>query len=115
MSSDPTLCVGKKPTTKDQGPTTFLEFCMSHEWKTYRTRYTIRAHRLDQPFTFTDMNGREHHGRPGDYLIESREGLRLSPREVFEDVYVAMEAAESIPSRSLDRVQPLADTANLPV
>jgi hypothetical protein len=88
---------------------------MPDDWKTYRTRFVVRAKRLTQPFTFTDMNGREHHGRPGDYLIESREGLRLSPREVFEDVYVAMEAAESLPSRSLDRVQPLADTAILPV
>ncbi len=88
---------------------------MQDDWKTYRTRFVVRAKQLSEPFTFTDSDGREHHGRPGDYVIESREGLRISRREIFEDVYVAMEACESIPSRSLDRVQPLANTANLPV
>lgn len=88
---------------------------MPDDWKTYRTRFVVRAKQLTQPFTFTDINGREHCGRPGDYLIESRDGLRISRREIFEDVYVAMEAAESIPSRSLDRVQPAAQPLNLPV
>lgn len=88
---------------------------MPDDWKTYRTRFVVRAKQLTQPFTFIDINGHEHHGRPGDYVIESRDGLRISRREIFEDVYVAMEAAGSIPSRSLSRVQPLANTANLPV
>lgn len=67
---------------------------MSDDWKTYRTRFVVRAKQLTEPFTFADINGHEHHGRTGDYVIESREGLRISRREVFEDVYVAMESAE---------------------
>ena len=88
---------------------------MPDDWKTYRTRFVVRARQLTQPFTFTDSTGRAHHGRPGDYLIESRDGLRISRREIFEDVYVVMEAVESIPSRSLGRVQPPSGQANLPV
>lgn len=87
---------------------------MPDDWKTYRTRFVVRARQLTQPFTFTDINGHEHCGRPGDYLIESRDGLRISRREIFEDVYVAMEAIESIARRSLDQVQPAAQPANLP-
>jgi hypothetical protein len=88
---------------------------MPDDWKTYRTRFVVRAKQLTQPFSFIDINGREHLGRPGDYLIESRDGLRISRREIFEDVYVAMEAIQSIPSRSLDSVQPHSEHANLPV
>ncbi len=113
---------------------------MSDDWKTYRTRFVVRAKQLTEPFTFNDVNGREHRGRSGDYLIESREGLRISRREIFEDVYVPMEVAATIPSCSSDRdvvkagghdfnraeipgseigalapVQPPAEHANLPV
>ncbi len=87
---------------------------MPPDWKTYRTRFVVRAKQLTEPFTFSDNDGRVHHGRTGDYVIESREGLRISRREIFEDVYVAMEA-EGVPSRTFDRVQPLANTVNLPV
>jgi hypothetical protein len=73
---------------------------MQPDWKTYRTRFVVRARQLTEPFTFTDTNGHEHHGRTGDYVIESREGLRISRREIFEDVYVAMEAVGCIPSSS---------------
>jgi hypothetical protein len=69
---------------------------MPDDWKTYRTRFVIRAKQLTQPFTFIDINGREHLGQPGDYLIESSEGLRISRREIFEDVYVAMELPEEV-------------------
>ncbi len=68
---------------------------MSDDWKTYRTRFLVHAKQLTEPFTFIDINGNEHHGRTGDYVIESREGLRISRREIFEDVYVAMEGPES--------------------
>jgi len=113
---------------------------MSDDWKTYRTRFVVRAKQLTEPFTFTDTNGHEHHGRPGDYVIESREGLRISRREIFEDVYVAMEGAERTsglgPERNVMKsgghdfnraeirgpeigalapVQPPAEHANLPV
>jgi hypothetical protein len=77
---------------------------MPEDWKTYRTRFVVRAKQLTEPFTFTDTQGHEHHGRPGDYVIESREGLRISRREIFEDVYVAMEAAQSIHPRNLTGV-----------
>ena len=61
---------------------------MSEVWNTYRTRFLVRAQQLTQPITFTDVLGREHHGNPGDYLVQSAHGLRVAPREVFEDVYV---------------------------
>ena len=88
---------------------------MQDNWKTYRTRFLVRAKQLTQPFTFTDINGREHHGRPGDYLIESSDGLRISRREIFEDIYISMEAAEDTPCRSLNRVQPVSAQVNLSV
>ena len=113
---------------------------MPDDWKTYRTRFVVRARQLTELLTFTDVNGHEQHGRPGDYLIESREGLRISRREIFEDVYVAMESSESTsglgPERSgmksgghdfnraeirgpeigaLAPVQPHAEHSNLPV
>jgi hypothetical protein len=62
------------------------------DWNTYRTRFLVRARQLTEPLAFTDPLGREHRGRPGDYLVQSSEGLlRIAPREIFEDVYVAME------------------------
>jgi hypothetical protein len=64
----------------------------SGNWNTYRTRFLVRARQLTEPLAFTDPLGREHHGRPGDYLVQSSEGLlRIAPREIFEDVYVVME------------------------
>jgi len=70
----------------------------TEEWKTYRTRFLVRAKQINQPLTFTDPLGREHCGRPGDYLVESSEGLlRIAPREIFEDVYVIMENGQSEP------------------
>jgi hypothetical protein len=68
---------------------------MSDDWNVYRTRFLVRAKRLSQPITFTDPLGREHHGETGDYLVQSSEGLlRVAPREIFEDVYVALESAQ---------------------
>ena len=65
------------------------------DWKTYRTRFLVRAQQLDQPFSFTDVLGREHRGRAGDYLVESSDGTRsIAPRTIFEDIYVAMGASE---------------------
>jgi hypothetical protein len=62
------------------------------DWNTYRTRFLVRAKQLTKPFSFTDPLGREHQGRPGDYLVQSSNGLlRIAPREIFEDVYVVME------------------------
>ncbi|HEX4424003.1 MAG TPA: hypothetical protein VH079_01295 [Terriglobales bacterium] len=66
------------------------------EWKTYRTRFLVRAHQLDQALSFTDVLGREHRGHIGDYLVESSDGARsIAPRAIFEDIYVAMGMAEA--------------------
>lgn len=64
---------------------------MSQEWNIYRTRFLVRARKLTQAIAFTDALGREHQGKPGDYLVQSSEGLfRIAPREIFEDVYVVL-------------------------
>ena len=69
------------------------------EWQIYRTRFLIKAKPLTQPMSFIDTLGREQHGQPGDYLIESSDGSRsIQRREIFEDVYVAMGPADAIPS-----------------
>jgi hypothetical protein len=74
---------------------------MSDVWNTYRTRFLIRAQQLTEPITFTDILGREHHGKPGDYLVQSPHGLRVAPREIFEDVYVLLNGEEvEFPSTS---------------
>jgi len=84
----------------------------SAEWKTYRTRFLVKAKRLNASLSFVDQLGRQHAGRKGDYLVESSEGvISIAPRQIFEDIYVAMmdEAAaqhdprckEARPSRKL--------------
>jgi hypothetical protein len=61
------------------------------EWQIYRTRFLIRAKQLTEPLVFLDPLGREHRGLAGDYLVESSDGTRrIAPREIFEDIYVAM-------------------------
>jgi hypothetical protein len=67
----------------------------ANEWQTYRTRFLIQAKQLTEPLFFVDALGREHRGHEGDYLVESSDGLRrIAPRELFEDVYVAMDPSE---------------------
>lgn len=64
----------------------------SAQWHVYRTRFLIKAKQLTAATAFVDVLGREHHGKVGDYLVESSDGtLRIAPREIFEDVYVALE------------------------
>jgi hypothetical protein len=64
----------------------------STEWNVYRTRFLVRAMQLTEPLYFVDCLGREHSGSKGDYLVESSDGARrIAPREIFEDVYVAMD------------------------
>jgi len=66
----------------------------SVEWKTYRTRFLVRAKKLNYALSFTDHLGRQHCGRKGDYLVESSEGvLSIAPRQIFEDIYVPMPRA----------------------
>jgi len=63
----------------------------SEEWKTYRTRFLVKAKQLNSPLSFIDPLGRQHVGRKGDYLVESSEGvISIAPRRIFEDVYVQM-------------------------
>ena len=63
----------------------------SVEWKTYRTRFLVKAKQLNSSLTFTDHLGRQHCGRRGDYLVESCDGvLSITPRRIFEDIYVSM-------------------------
>ena len=75
---------------------------MSASWNIYRTRFLVRAKQLTQPLAFTDPLGREHRGVPGDYLVQSSEGLlRIAPRAIFEDVYVPMESDRSVSNQPL--------------
>lgn len=63
----------------------------SEEWKTYRTRFLVKAKQLSSNLSFIDNLGRQHSGRKGDYLVESSEGvITITPRQIFEDIYVAM-------------------------
>src|SRR6267154_4370721 len=63
-------------------------------WTTYRTRFLVKARPLTTSLTFTDVLGRQHSGSKGDYLVESSDGvLRIAPRQIFEDVYVALDVA----------------------
>jgi len=67
-------------------------------WKTYRTRFLVKAKQLHCNLAFTDSLGRQHSGRKGDYLVESSDGvLSIAPRRIFEDVYVSMPPAEMSP------------------
>lgn len=63
-------------------------------WKTYRTRFLVKAKQLSSSLSFVDALGRQHTGRKGDYLVESSDGVvSIAPRQIFEDIYVAMSAA----------------------
>jgi hypothetical protein len=63
----------------------------SEAWKTYRTRFLVKAKQLSSTLSFTDQLGRQHCGRKGDYLVESSDGvISIAPRRIFEDIYVPM-------------------------
>ena len=65
-------------------------------WITYRTRFLVKAKQLTTSLAFTDVLGRQHSGRKGDYLVESSDGvLRVAPRQIFEDIYVPLLADEA--------------------
>jgi len=71
----------------------------SVEWKTYRTRFLVKAKQLSSSLTFTDHLGRQHCGRKGDYLVESCDGvLSIAPRLIFEDIYVPMTLPDNSPT-----------------
>jgi hypothetical protein len=63
----------------------------AREWKTYRTRFLVKAKQLSSNLSFVDPLGRQHSGRKGDYLVESSDGvISIAPRQIFEDIYVAI-------------------------
>jgi hypothetical protein len=63
----------------------------SEQWKTYRTRFLVKAKQLSSSLSFVDHLGRQHCGHKGDYLVESSDGvLSIAPRRIFEDIYVPM-------------------------
>lgn len=66
-----------------------------NEWKTYRTRFLVKAKQLNSSISFVDSLGRQHTGRKGDYLVESSEGVvSVAPKQIFEDIYVAIRQEE---------------------
>jgi hypothetical protein len=63
----------------------------SEEWKSYRTRFLVNAKQLNSSLSFVDQLGRQHCGQKGDYLVESSDGvISITPRAIFEDIYVPM-------------------------
>jgi hypothetical protein len=64
---------------------------LASQWTIYRTRFLVRAQQLTTPLIFTDALGREQSGRPGDYLVETSEGMRrITTQALFEDIYVPL-------------------------
>lgn len=89
----------------------------SIEWKTYRTRFLVKAKQLNASLSFTDHLGRQHCGRKGDYLVESSDGvLSIAPRRIFEDIYVPMGLTPEgpvVPSDFVEGDQPTGARENL--
>ncbi len=70
-------------------------------WNVYRTRFLVRARQLTEPLIFTDSLGREHSGRPGDYLVETSDGIRrITTQTLFEDIYVPLAAEQTPPAHT---------------
>lgn len=84
-------------------------------WNTYRTRFLVRARQLTQPLIFTDSLGREHSGQPGDYVVETSDGIRrITSRFLFEDIYVPLDHDSIVPSACVQK-PPLSHEAGRPV
>jgi hypothetical protein len=83
---------------------------LESQWTVYRTRFLVRARQLTEPLVFTDSLGREQSGRPGDYLVESSEGIiRITSQALFEDIYVPLAPAHgtpAVPVRPASRASP---------
>ncbi len=80
------------------------------DWKIYRTRFLVKATKLTETTVIVDELGKFQTGQAGDYLVQCSDGTqRISPRHVFEDVYVEMsgDTAAAFPARRLQiAVQP---------
>jgi hypothetical protein len=73
------------------------------EWKTYRTRFLVKAKKLSSSLSFIDHLGRQHSGRRGDYLVEFSDGaVRIAPRHFFEDVYVPLTRGDNNADNNAD-------------
>jgi hypothetical protein len=69
------------------------------EWTVYRTRFLVRARQLTTPLNFVDAWGREQSGAPGDYVVESSDGVtRITTQALFEDIYVPLVPRLFLPS-----------------
>jgi len=80
----------------------------SEQWKTYRTRFLVKAKQLSSSLSFVDHLGRQHGGRKGDYLVESSDGvLSIAPRRIFEDIYVPMSLLRPEPAAAV--AEPMSD------
>ena len=81
-----------------------------NQWTVYRTRFLVRARQLPESLIFTDAFGREQSGRPGDYLVESSDGLkRVISQALFEDIYVPLALNHGMPgvlARPVTRASP---------
>jgi hypothetical protein len=85
-------------TITDHQPKKVAPMKAATPWITYRTRFLVKAKQLTSSLTFTDILGRQHSGRKGDYLVESSEGvLRIFSRQIFEDVYVPLPPEQAMP------------------
>jgi hypothetical protein len=63
----------------------------TNQWTLYHTRFLVRAQQLTAPLVFIDALGREQSGQPGDYLVETAEGIkRITTQALFEDIYVPL-------------------------
>jgi hypothetical protein len=88
---------------------------LESQWIIYRTRFLVRARQLTEPLVFTDALGREQSGRPGDYLVESSDGIRrITTRALFEDIYVPLvqnqnNGAPGVLARPVSRASPQED------
>ena len=83
----------KIPSENPTQPPTQAPTQAPSDWQTYRTRFTIRARILSAPLSFVDELGREQNGKRGDYLVESNGMVTITPRHIFEDVYLPLESA----------------------
>ncbi|MGO9575356.1 MAG: hypothetical protein ACLPTQ_13635, partial [Terriglobales bacterium] len=75
------------------------------------TRFLVRARQLTEPLVFTDALGREQSGSPGDYLVESSDGMRrITTQALFEDIYVPLaqnNGATAVLVRPVARASPV--------
>jgi hypothetical protein len=83
------------------------------QWTVYRTRFLVRAQQLTKPLVFTDALGREQSGQPGDYLVETSEGIkRITTQALFEDIYVPLAQGTQHDNGSSDALaRPVSRTA----